>query len=143
MTEKEIKWQKSLKNYRITGVVLSVFGLAVMLAGLIFKNYSDFLYPWGGAVVFVGVVFIIMVTFFLKQKNAYKKALAENDERNQLLYAKAGAFAWQLMVSLAAVVAGVLMCCNIDKIPTRSILLILISGLTLHRVIFFIMKKKF
>lgn len=143
MTEKELKWRKSLSKYCITGIALSVLGLGVMLAGLIFKVYSNILYPFAGAFIFVGIVFIIMATFFLKQKNSYKNAVAENDERNQLLYAKAGALAWQLVVSLATVAAGVLMCCNIDKIPTRSIFLVLISGLFLHRVIFFIMKKKY
>ncbi len=143
MTDKELKWRKSLNKYRITGIVLSVLGIVVMLAGLIFKDYANFFYSYGGAVVFVGVLFIIMATFYLKKKNFYKTAIAENDERNQLLYAKAGALAWQLVVSLATVAAGVLMCCNVDKIPTRSIFLILISGLFLHRVIFFIMKKKY
>ena len=141
MTEKELKWRKSLSKYRITGIVFSVSGLAVMLAGFIFEKLSNILYPFGGALVFVGMVFIIMATFFLKQKNSYKKAVAENDERNQLLYAKAGALAWQLTVSLATVVAGVLMCCNVDEVPTNSISLVLISGLFLHRVIFFVMKK--
>lgn len=141
MTEKELKWRKSLSKYCVTGIAFSVSGLAIMLAGLIFKDYSNILYPFAGAFIFVGIVFIIMATFFLKRKNSYKNAVAENDERNQLLYAKAGALAWQLVVSLATVIAGVLMCCNIDKIPTRSIILILISGLFLHRVIFFIMKK--
>ena len=141
MTEKELKWRKSLKKYIITGIVFSILGLAVTMAGLILKDYSNILCPFGGAFIFVGIMFIIMAIFFLKQKNSYKKAVAENDERNQLLYAKAGALAWQLTVSLATVVAGVLMCCNIDKIPTRSIILILISGLFLHRVIFFVMKK--
>ncbi len=143
MTEKELKWRKSLNKYIITGIAFSVLGFAIMLIGLIFKDCSNILYPFGGAFVFVGIVFIIMATFFLKQKNSYKKAVAENDERNQLLYAKAGALAWQLVVSLATVAAGVLMCCNVDKIPARSIILILISGLFLHRVIFFIMKKKY
>lgn len=141
MAEKELKWRKSLSKYRLTGIVFSVLGLVVMLAGFIFEKLSNILYPFGGAFIFVGIVFIIMATFFLKRKNSYKKAVAENDERNQLLYAKAGALAWQLTVSLATVVAGVLMCCNIDKIPTRSIILISISGLFLHRVIFFVMKK--
>ena len=141
MTEKELKWRKSLSKYRITGIVFSVLGLVVMLAGFIFEKLSNILYPFGGALVFVGIVFIIMATFFLKQKNSYKKAVAENDERNQQLYAKAGALAWQLTVSLATVVAGVLMCCDVDKIPTSSVILILISGLFLHRVIFFVMKK--
>lgn len=141
MTDKELKWRKSLSKYCITGIVFSALGLTVMLAGFIFEKLSNILYPFGGAFVFVGIIFIIMATFFLKQKNSYKKAVAENDERNQMLYAKSGALAWQLTVSLATVVAGVLMCCNIDKIPTRSIILILISGLFLHRVIFFIMKK--
>lgn len=143
MTDKELKWRKSLSKYRMTGIVLSVLGLCVMLAGLIFEDYTNFFYPFGGAVVFVGVLLIIMATFYFKKKNFYKTLKAENDERNQHLYAKAGALAWQLVVSLATVVAGVLMCCNIDKIPTRSIILILISGLFLHRVIFFIMKKKY
>lgn len=141
MAEKELKWRKSLSKYRLTGIVFSVLGLVVMLAGFIFEKLSNILYPFGSAFIFLGIVFIIMATFFLKRKNSYKKAVAENDERNQLLYAKAGALAWQLTVSLATVVAGVLMCCNIDKIPTRSIILILISGLFLHRVIFFVMKK--
>lgn len=143
MTEKELKWRKSLNKYRTAGIALSVSGITVILAGLIFTDYSTVLYPFGGAFVFAGVLFIIMVTFYLKKKNFYKTLKAENDERNQLLYAKAGALAWQLVVSVATVIAGVLMCCNVDKIPTRSIILILISGLFLHRVIFFVMKKKY
>ena len=141
MTDKELRWRKSLSKDRITGIVFSALGLAVMLAGFIFEKLSNILYPFGGALVFVGIIFIIMATFFLKQKNSYKKAVAENDERNRLLYAKPGALAWQLTVSLATVVAGVLMCCDIDKIPTNSVILILISGLFLHRIIFFVMKK--
>lgn len=143
MTEKELKWREYLKKMCITGIVFFALGVVVMLAGWIFKNYAGFFYPSGGAFVLLGATFVIMATFMLKRKNSYKYALAENDERNRQLYAKSGALAWQLVVSLATVAAGVLMCCDIDKIPTRSIILILISGLFLHRVIFFIMKKKY
>lgn len=143
MTEKELKWRKALKNMCITGVSLVIVGIGIMSVGLFLKDYAAFLYPFGGAFIFLGVLLAIMTTVWLTRKDSYKNAMAENDERNQQLYAKAGALAWQLVVSVATLVAGVLMCFDVDVIPTRSILLILISGLFLHRVIFFIMKKKY
>lgn len=143
MTQKELKWRKALKNMRLTGVIFGVLGIVVMLAGLFFKDYADLFYPFGGAFIFMGVLFIIMTTVWLAGKNSYKKSVTENDERNQQLYAKAGALAWQLAVSVATLVAGVLMCFDIDVIPTRSIILVMIAGLLLHRVIFFVMKKKY
>lgn len=141
MTEKELRWRNSLKKLCITGIVFMILGIGIMLAGLFFKDYAVFFYPWSGAVVFVGVILVIMTSVWLTGKNSYKKAVAENDERNQLLYAKAGALAWQLTVSVATLVGGVLMCFDVDVIPTRSIILVMIVGLLLHRVIFFVMKK--
>lgn len=143
MTEKELKWRKALKNMCITGVILVILGIGSILAGLFLSDFAAVLYPFGGAFIFVGVLLAIMATVWLTRKDSYKNALTENDERNQQLYAKAGALAWQLAVSVATLVAGVLMCFDVDTIPTISVILILISGLFLHRVIFFIMKKKY
>ena len=81
MTEKELKWRKSLNKYIITGIAFSVLGFAIMLIGLIFKDCSNILYPFGGAFVFVGIVFIIMATFFLKQKKISAKTYLRKNQK--------------------------------------------------------------
>ena len=98
----------TMSVYAIIGVVLCVIGCA----GLVENNY---VISWGTALTLCGIVKIIQLALIMRNpEKMEKRAIAEKDERNIMIYEKSRSLAFTIYIMAAGIAVIALFLLNLE-----------------------------
>ena len=102
-------YKKRMKIRKITSFTYVILGIAMIAVSLIMKSENTFLSSFGFAIFVVGVAQLRRYARITKDEDTMKKyEIAESDERNLAIAAKARGLAFSLYVLVTCVLCIVL-----------------------------------
>ncbi len=135
-------FKKKLKTRFYFGVSYIIIGLAMIIVSFVIDTSSEYLSPFGSALLVIGIVRVRNHFIITKNDETIKKQqIIETDERNIAISNKAKSFSFNLYVIAACIAVIVLQILKISELAT-TIGLTVCALLVIYWISYFIIRKK-
>ncbi len=135
-------FKKKLKTRLYFGISYVVIGVAMIIVALTVNGTSEYLSPFGTALLVIGIARIRNYFIITKSDETIKKQqIAETDERNIAISNKAKSFSFNLYVVLACIAVIILQIMKITELAT-IIGMTVCALLVIYWISYFILQKK-
>ena len=135
-------FKKKLKTRLYFGISYIVIGVAMIIVALTVNGTSEYLSPFGTALLVIGIARVRNHFIITKSDETIKKQqIAETDERNIAIANKAKSFSFNLYVILACVAVIVLQIMKITELATTIGMTVCVL-LVIYWISYFILHKK-
>ncbi len=135
-------FKKKLKTRLYLGISYVVIGVAMIIVALTVNGTSEYLSPFGTALLVIGIARIRNYFIITKSDETIKKQqIAETDERNIAISNKAKSFSFNLYVVLACIAVIILQIMKITELAT-IIGMTVCALLVIYWISYFILQKK-
>ncbi len=136
-----MQFDKRMKIRLYTAIVMGVIGIALIVLGFVLG--LDMASPFGLMFFVIGIARTIQYIRIMKNSEIFKKAqVAEEDERNVLIWTKARSLAFSVYVIVAAVAVVVLYLCGLD-VWGQAVSYSLFGFVLIYWVCYFIISRKY
>ena len=137
-----MNFKKKLKTRFYFGVSYIIIGLAMIIVSLTVDGTSEYLSPFGTALLVIGIARVRNYFIITKSDETIKKQqIAETDERNIAISNKAKSFAFNLYVIFACITVIILQILKVTELAT-IIGMTVCALLLIYWVSYFIIRKK-
>ena len=135
-------FKKKLKIRFYFGVSYIIIGLAMIIVSLTVDGTSEYLSPFGTALLVIGIARVRNYFIITKSYETIKKQqIAETDERNIAISNKAKSFAFNLYIIFACITVIILQILKVTELATTIGMTVCVL-LLIYWVSYFIIRKK-